>query len=40
MTAMSREDEERILMNRTMAANPDTGARMSLDLIPGGRNWF
>ena len=27
-------------MNRTMAANPDTGARMSLDLIPGGRNWF
>ena len=40
MTAMSREDEERILINGTMASNPDTVARMSLDLIPGGRNWF
>ena len=40
MTAMSREDEKRILMNRTMAANPGTEAHTSLDLIPGGRNWF
>ena len=29
----------RILMNRTMAANPGIGAHTSLDLIPGGRNW-
>ena len=32
MTAMSREDEERILMNRTMAANPGTGAHTSFGL--------
>ena len=40
MTAMSREDEERVLMNRTMTVNPDTGGHMSSDLIPGGRNCF
>ena len=39
MTAMSREDEERTY-EQDYGSESGTGAHTSLDLIPGGRNWF